>query len=72
MSPEVLAQLYVLRAQLEIAIRLLEGDADTAAAGEDETGCPHPEDKRVDATVMDGRGPRWKCLVCDQEFAGAA
>ena len=69
MGPEVLAQLYVLRAQLEIAIRLLESEPD--AAGEDETGCEHPEDKRVDATTMGGP-QKFHCLVCGAEVEGVA
>lgn len=67
-APSVALQhLYMVRAQVDLAIATLEG----VPPAEDE-GCPHPEEKRVDATVMDGSGPRWKCLVCDAEFAGEA
>jgi hypothetical protein len=62
-----LQHLYMVRAQVDLAIATLE----RVPLAEDE-GCPHPEDKRVDASVMDGSGPRWKCLLCDQEFEGAA
>jgi hypothetical protein len=71
MNPDVvLGQLFVLRAQVEVLIRMVEPETVPAPEAEDE-GCPHPEDKRVDVSVMDGQGPRWQCLLCEQEFAGA-
>jgi hypothetical protein len=68
-SPPSLAlqHLYMIRAQVDLAVAALEGEQIPVA-----TGCLHPEDKRMDASVMDGTGPRWKCLLCDAEFEGAA
>lgn len=62
-----LQHLYMVRAQVDLAIAAVEGVEQPAAVG-----CQHPEDKRVDASVMDGSGPRWKCLLCDAEFEGEA
>jgi hypothetical protein len=69
MSDPVLRQLYIIHAQVELAIGLLEGApaADLAPAG---GGCAHPDGHRHDATTG-GDGPaRWICDVCDQIFDG--
>lgn len=71
MNPEaVLQQLYIIRAQVDLGIALLEGGAprpDVPIAGV----CPHPEDKRYDATTA-GDGPhKWICGDCLQTFEGA-
>lgn len=61
----VLGQLYVLRAQVDVLIRMLEGDPEAP------TGCPHPEEKRLDTTTAGG--PRkFICGVCDEEVEGIA
>jgi hypothetical protein len=61
-----LQHLYMVRAQLDLAIATVEA-LDQAVPV---VGCTHPEEKRVDASVMDGSGTRWKCLLCDFEADG--
>lgn len=67
---DALQQFYIIRAQAELAIRLLEGAvpaaADAAAAG----GCAHPDGHRHDATTGGDTGEQWICDLCDQTFAG--
>lgn len=58
----VLGQLLVMRAQLDLAIALLEGPAP-------DEGCPHPEEKRLDCSTPGGP-PTFYCRVCEQEIAG--
>lgn len=61
----VLGQLYVLRAQLDVLVRMLEGEPEAP------TGCQHPEEKRLDTTVAGGPH-KFICGVCDQEVEGIA
>ena len=64
-----LQQLYIVRAQVELAIGLLEAGPTTAAAASN-GACLHPEDHRHDVTAGGDVGPRWMCDVCDQTFDG--
>jgi hypothetical protein len=65
----ILDQLYIVRAQVELAIGLLEArEASPPAAP---VGCSHPADHRHDAT--NAGGPvQWICDLCDQIVPGAA
>lgn len=66
MSDRVLRQLYIMRIAVEAAIEELEGATPLPVPGT----CPHPEDKRYDATTA-GDGPhKWICGECLQEFEG--
>jgi hypothetical protein len=71
MNPDAaLQQLYIVRAQVELAIGLLEAPAGTAAPAAGPDVCLHPEGHRHDITTA-GDGPaRWLCDVCDQTFDG--
>lgn len=59
----LLGQLQIIRAQVDLAIALLD-----EAAGQ--AGCPHPEEARLD-TSTGGRPPSFYCKACDQEIVGA-
>lgn len=66
----ILAQLLIMRAQLDLVIAQLEAPPSfdpvllpTARA------CVHPEEKRADASTLGGPS-KWICLECEQEFAG--
>lgn len=64
----VLQQLYIIRAQVELGIALLEAAA-PAAGGPG--ACPHPAEKRYDATTAGESGDKWICGDCLQTFEGA-
>jgi hypothetical protein len=69
MSDPVLRQLYIIHAQVELAISLIEGSGKVSAAIP-AAGCLHPEGHRHDTTTA-GDGPAtWLCDVCDQTFEG--
>lgn len=61
-----LQQLYILRAQVDILIAMEEG-----IVPEQPVECPHPEEKRVDATNM-GQEPHFYCKACGQDVLGRA
>jgi hypothetical protein len=62
-------QLYALRAQVEALI--MAAEAEIGASQPVSTACPHPDEKRRDATTAGG--PRqYLCLVCGQTVMGAA
>lgn len=64
MNPEaVKAQFDSLRAQLD-ALEIMVLSAAPAPEPEP-AGCPHPEDKRVDAATM-GNARRFLCKACGQ------
>lgn len=66
--PSVLLQhLYVVRAQVDLAIAAAEALEGGGASG----GCPHPAEARVDASV-NGESARFYCRACDQEVQGIA
>lgn len=66
MIPNVkLHQLYILRSQVDLLIAMEEGVP--AEPGE----CPHPEEKRVDATNM-GQEPHFYCKACGKDVPGRA
>jgi hypothetical protein len=71
MADPVLDQLYIIRAQVELAIGLLEARAAEGASPPARVGCPHPPDHRHDATNADGP-VQWICDLCDQIFPGSA
>lgn len=58
MNPEILMQLLLaMRAQIDVMLSLVR-------AGQEEcTGCPHPEDARIDTSTMGGRRS-WLCKDC--------
>lgn len=64
-DPE-LAQLYVIRAQLDLLISAKERAIEAGPVD-----CPHPEDKRRDLTNMTEE-PHFLCLVCRQDVKGQA
>ena len=65
----ILSHLYLIRAQVDLAIAAAEAGADGPAivAG----ACPHPDEKRYDATTGGDGPPKWICGVCLQTFEGA-
>ena len=65
LSPKLL-QLYSLRAQVDALIAGEE--AETFGV---QTGCPHPEDKRLPASNM-GEEPTFFCQDCKQMVKGTA
>jgi hypothetical protein len=62
MNP-VLQHLYIIRAQIDLAIGALEG------VPAEQAGCPHPEEKRLNLTNM-GQPPHFLCLVCGDDVPG--
>jgi hypothetical protein len=67
----LLQHLYLIRAQADLAIAAFEevlGPIDPPAAP---AGCPHPEDKRYDASTGGDTPSRWICGECLQTFEGA-
>lgn len=58
---DVLGQLYVMRAQLDVLIQALEPQAETPK------GCTHPEEKRIEAGTME-HPHRFICGLCEAEF----
>jgi hypothetical protein len=58
----VLGSLMVMRAQLDMAIAMLEGPAPD--------GCQHPEEKRLDTSTGGDQPPTFLCQVCGQEVEG--
>lgn len=67
MTPRLML-LVSLRAQVDALIALEEADAGLVPpAGE----CPHPDDKRRDASVM-GEPRKFLCLACGQTVEGVA
>lgn len=64
MTPRLM-QLYALRAQVDALIASEESDLPEA------TGCPHPEEKRRDTSVM-GQERSFLCLACGQVVKGVA
>ncbi len=69
MTPKLL-QLYSLRAQVEALIAMEEADFAREQPAP-ETGCQHPEDKRVSLTTF-GTEPSFKCMVCGEKVQGVA
>jgi hypothetical protein len=66
--PSVLLQhLYMVRAQVDLAIAAAEALEDGGPSG----GCAHPPEARLDTSVA-GEAARFLCRVCDQEVAGIA
>jgi len=68
-----LQQLYIVRAQVDLAIAIVGGVVDgppAAAPPEGPGGCLHPEDHRHDATTGGDGPPKWICDICDQTFDG--
>lgn len=64
--PSVLLQhLYMVRAQVDLAIAAAEADLPQPI------GCDHPLEARLDATTGGGP-PRFLCRVCEQEIDGIA
>lgn len=61
----LLQQLYIIRGQIDLLIGMQEG----LPPPSDE--CPHPEDKRVDATNM-GQEPHFYCRQCGRDIPGQA
>lgn len=61
----VLQQLYIIRAQVDLGIAQLEAGPASGAV------CPHPEEKRYDATTAGDSGSKWICGDCLQTFEGA-
>ena len=61
----VLQQLYILRSQVDLLISLVEGPPPEVV------GCPHPEDKRQNATTMGGER-QFMCLACGATVKGVA
>lgn len=53
--------LYALRTQVDALIAQVDG-----APAQTQGGCPHPEEKQVDATTCGGP-TRVLCLVCNEE-----
>ncbi len=62
--------LLVMRAQLDIAIAMLEGDEEPAA-GPSVATCEHPEDQRLDTSTA-GNPATFLCGVCGAELEGIA
>ncbi len=63
--------LLVMRAQLDIAIAMLEGDEDPAASVPSVATCKHPEDKRLDTSTA-GNPATFLCQACGAELEGIA
>jgi hypothetical protein len=73
MTVVVLKQLYALRAQLDVAIQLLETqllEAQGLTAVPPVEGCPHPPNRQRDATTMGGGPPQIVCLDCGLKRVG--
>lgn len=59
------AQISVLAEQVDSAILLVAG----MQPEEQDEGCAHPEDQRIDLSTMGVR--RWECRVCGYRFEEA-
>ena len=76
--PLVLAQLHAMRLILDGVITMLEqamvelhDEPPPAPSLADQSECPHPAERQVNATVMGGL-PHVLCLVCGQQRPGTA
>lgn len=67
----ILQQLYIIRAQVELGIAQIEAGLLPDGAAAVPGACPHPEDKRYDATTGGDSGHKWICGACLQTFEGA-
>jgi hypothetical protein len=63
--------LYILRAQVELGIAQLEAGGPASPAAAAGGVCPHPDEKRYDATTAGDSGSKWICGDCLQTFEGA-
>lgn len=65
-------QLCIIRAQVDLWIAQLEPGGPAAPAPAPAAGvvCPHPEEKRYDATTAGDSGSKWICGDCLRTFEG--